>query len=173
MKPLGGKKLKDFLRQAERPPMGLVFVLQDVEDPVNVGAAFRIGDAVDVYELVFTGSTPYPPNETIHGIGRGAHRRVPWRYEETAADEITALRARGYTAFALETTPAARPYHEVEYPDKVCLVVGNEHHGVTKRTLEACDTAIYIPMFGKMQSLNVHVALAVVAYHCLVGSSRA
>ncbi|MEJ7653543.1 MAG: TrmH family RNA methyltransferase [Chloroflexia bacterium] len=116
---------------------------------------------------------PLPAQRDDTRRRQGAHRRVPWRYEETAADEITSLRSRGYTAFALETTPDARPYHEVEYPDKVCLIVGNEHHGVTKRTLEACDAAIYIPMFGKMQSLNVHVALAVVAYHCLVGSSRA
>ena len=59
------------------------------------------------------------------------------------------------------------PYHQIQYPEKICLVVGNEHHGVTKRTLAACDQAVYIPMYGKIHSLNVHVALGIVAYHSL------
>ena len=48
MKQLRGKPLKDFLKQAEPPQRELVFVLQDVQDPVNVGSAFRIADACGV-----------------------------------------------------------------------------------------------------------------------------
>ena len=51
--------------------------------------------------------------------------------------------------------------------DKVCVIVGNEYHGVTRRTLDACDHAIYLPMYGKIESLNVHVALGIAAYHIL------
>ncbi len=167
MRQLGGKRLKDFLRRDVRPPLDLVFVLQDLEDPVNVGAAFRIGDGVEVTELVLAGSTPCPPNETIHGVGRGTHRRVRWRHAESAQDAVLELRGLGYTCYALETTDASQAYHRVEYPEKVCLVVGNEHHGVTTRTLSACNGALYIPMYGRIHSLNAHVALAIVAYHCL------
>ena len=48
MKQLRGKPLKDFLKQASRPDRELIFILQDVEDPVNVGSAFRIADAAGV-----------------------------------------------------------------------------------------------------------------------------
>ncbi|MBW7959175.1 MAG: tRNA methyltransferase, partial [Candidatus Promineofilum sp.] len=48
---------------------------------------------------------------------------------------------------------------------KTCLVVGHEDHGITKATLAACDSAVFLPMYGKGLSLNVHVALAVVLYH--------
>jgi 23S rRNA (guanosine2251-2'-O)-methyltransferase len=164
MKQLTGQPLVNFLRQDKRPAIDLVFVLQDVEDPVNVGAAFRIADGCGAKEIVMTGSTPVPPHPTIAGIGRGMHRRIPWRYTKWAADALNEFRGKGYTTYAVEVASGAKPYHTVSYPAKVCLVVGNEHHGVTRRTMEAVDAAIYVPMYGKIESLNVHVALAIAAY---------
>lgn len=167
MKQLTGKALTDFLRRVTRPEIELAFVLQDVDDAVNVGAAFRIADACGARELILTGTSPTPPDATIAGIGRGTHRRVPWRHTSYASEAIGALKEQGYTGYALEVASGAVPYYEVEYPAKVCLVVGNEGFGVNKHTLAACDTAIYIPMYGKIKSLNVHVALGIIAFHIL------
>ena len=167
MKQLRDKELKQFLKQSQYPPVELVFVLQDVEDPVNVGACFRIADACRVNEIVLTGISATPPHPTIAGIGRGAHRRVRWHTTKHAADAIQTYKTEGYTGYALEVTSGAVPYHTAEYPEKVCLIVGNEYRGVSRRTLEACDAAIYLPMYGKVRSLNVHVALAVATYHIL------
>lgn len=167
MKQLRDKQLKQFLKQAEYPPVELVFILQDVEDPVNVGATFRIADACGVSEIVLAGISVTPPHPTIAGIGRGAHRRVQWHTMQHAADAIETYQTQGYTGYALEVTSGAVPYHTATYPEKVCLVVGNEYRGVSRRTLEACDEAIYLPMYGKVRSLNVHVALAVASYHIL------
>ena len=55
-------------------------------------------------------------------------------------------------------------HHTYTYPQKTCLIVGHEDHGVTKATLAECDDAVFIPMYGKGRSLNVHVALSIVAY---------
>jgi tRNA (guanosine-2'-O-)-methyltransferase len=171
VKQLTGKPLVDFLRKLERPEVQIVFILQDVEDPVNVGAAFRIADGCGAHEIVMTGSTPVPPHPTIAGIGRGMHRRIEWRYEKFAADAIASFKAQGYRSYALEVASGAEQYDDVSYPGKVCLVAGNEFHGVTRRTLDACDGAIYLPMYGKGESLNVHVALAIAAYY-IVHSHR-
>ena len=167
MKQLAGKALKDFLKNDDRPPIDVAIVLQDVADPVNVGAAFRISDACGATELVLTGLSPIPPDPTIHGVGRGTHRRVRWSYVKDASEALQRLRGEGYACYALEVSSNAVPYHQVDYPDKVCFVAGNEHHGVTNRTLAQCNGAIYIPMYGKIRSLNVHVALAIVSYHAL------
>ena len=70
---------------------------------------------------------------------------MKWSYKEQAADAILDLKAQGYVSCALEITAASVPYNETEYPDKLCLIVGHEDHGVTKRTLAACDMTIYIP----------------------------
>ncbi len=167
MKQLRGKSVKRFLKAAGAPAAELVFVLQDVEDAVNVGAAFRIADACGIREIVLAGISAHPPHPTIAGVGRGTHRRVPWHTTKYAASAVEKYREAGYVACALEVASDAVPYHTVAYPKKVCLIVGNEYRGVSQRTLDACDLAIYLPMYGKVRSLNVHVALAVATYHIL------
>ena len=167
MKQLRGKPLKDFLKQTSRPNRELIFLLQDVEDPVNVGSAFRIADAAGVRQLILTGISARPPHPLIRKVGRGRDRRVKWSYVEQAADAILDLKAQGYASCALEITAAAVLYNEAQYPDKLCLIVGHEDHGVTKRTLAACDMTVYLPMYGKGASMNVHVSLGIAAYHIL------
>jgi 23S rRNA (guanosine2251-2'-O)-methyltransferase len=168
MKPLIGTELKRFLRDYRRAhPSGydLVGVLQSVEYPYNVGSIFRLADGVGMRELVLTGITPTPPNPTIDKVGRYKSLKVPWRYEKDAVTALKGLREQGYRIVAVELAQDAVPYHEYEYPEKICLVVGHEDHGVTKATLGVCDGAVFVPMYGKGRSINVGMALGVVAFH--------
>jgi len=172
MRPLIGTELKRFLRDYRRahpPRRELVALLQSVEYPANVGSIFRLADGAGVSELVLTGITPTPPNATIDKVGRYKSLRLPWRYEAEPLVAIDGLRARGYGIVAVELTDDAVPYFDYDFPQKVCLVVGHEDHGVTKATLAACDAAVFVPMYGKGLSLNVHVALAVILYHLRAG----
>lgn len=174
MKPLIGTKLKRFLRDYRRLHQSqkeLTAVLQSIEYPANVGSAFRVADGVKLTELILTGITPTPPHPTIDKVGRFKSLRVPWRYEQDATVAIGQLKEQGYHVVALELAETAVPYHQYSYPDKTCVVVGHEDHGVTKATLAACDASVFIPMYGKGLSLNVHVALSVVLYHILHGDT--
>ncbi|MDP6981913.1 MAG: TrmH family RNA methyltransferase [Candidatus Latescibacterota bacterium] len=165
---LRGKALNQFLRTIE-PPAGLdmVFVLQDMQDPINVGSAFRIADAAGVRHMVLTGITTCPPHPLIKKVGRGRDRRIHWDYAEDAATALEGLRDEGYRCVAVELASDAQRFDRFDYPAKLALVVGHEDHGVTHRTLGACDGAVYLPMHGKGASLNVHVSLGIVAYHVL------
>ena len=168
MKPLLGTDLKRFIRDYKRQhPLthDLVLLLQSVEYPANVGSAFRVADGVGAKTVVLTGITPTPPHPTIDKVGRFKSLKVDWAYEKDPLMAISALKEEGYHIVAVELTDTAVPYHTYDYPEKVCLVVGHEDHGVTKATLNACETAVFIPMYGKGRSLNVHVALSIVAYH--------
>lgn len=168
MRTLYGTQLKRFHRDFRRKhPVkhDITVILQSVEYPVNVGSIFRIADAIQVEELILTGITPLPPNPTIAKVGRNKHRRVRWRYEKEVNKPIAELKDRGYRIFALEIAEGAKPYYEIDWPVKTCLIVGHEDHGVTRATLALCDDAVFIPMWGKGASLNVHVAFAVVAFH--------
>ena len=171
MKALRGTDLKRFHREMRKEYPAthhIAAILQSVEYPANVGSIFRIADAADLDELILAGITPTPDNPTVAKVGRGKHTRVPWRYVADAAEAIREVKAEGYRVYALELTAGASPYHTVEWPEKVCLVVGHEDHGVTKATLAMCDEAIFLPMWGKGASLNVHVALGIVVYQIRV-----
>ena len=170
MKPLIGTDLKRFLRdyrREHRPNRTLAAILQSVEYPINVGSIFRIADGADFADLYLTGITPTPPHPAIEKAGRGKDSRTPWSYHKEPLEAIQIARAQGYRIVAVELADGAVPYHRYEYPEKTCLVVGHEDHGVTKAVLAACDDAVFIPMYGQGLSLNVHVALAVVAFHAL------
>jgi tRNA G18 (ribose-2'-O)-methylase SpoU len=173
MKQLRGTPLKRFLRKLPPPPspVDLALVCQSVAYPVNVGSVFRIADALDATEVVLAGITPTPPHPKISKVGRDKDRRVPWRYVKQPEEALEDLKAEGYWIAALEVTDQCQPYYAVDYPHKVALVLGNEDHGVTRACLARCDTAVFVPMYGKGRSLNVHVSLAIVGYHLLHRSS--
>jgi 23S rRNA (guanosine2251-2'-O)-methyltransferase len=169
MKQLRGTQLKRFLRSLPPPPSPteLVIVCQSVAYPVNVGSIFRIADALNVAEVILTGITPKPPHPTISKVGRNKDQRVPWRFVERPEAALQELKDRGFWLAALEITDNCQPYYSVDYSRRLALVVGNEDHGVTRACLALCDAAIYVPMYGKGRSLNVHVSLAVVGYYLL------
>jgi tRNA (guanosine-2'-O-)-methyltransferase len=160
-----------FAEAARRyPPRSeLAFLLQSLEDPLNVGSLFRIADACGARELVFCGHTPVPPHPEIDRTARGHERRVPWRRIAAVEEAAVQLKQDGYHLVALETARGAQCYLEYPFPERVCLVLGNESEGVRPATLAHCDGAVYIPMYGKGPSLNVHVAAALVAYQVLLG----
>ncbi len=155
------------MRRLPDPATRIAFLLADVEDPVNVGSAFRIADACGADRMVLCGITARPPHKLIGKVGRGKDQRVTWEAAEDAVEAIGRMKADGWRTFALEITGSAQPYYEVEWPAKTCLVVGHEDHGVTKKVLAACDQTVFLPMYGKGASLNVHVALGVLAFHVL------
>ncbi|MGD2206229.1 MAG: TrmH family RNA methyltransferase [Anaerolineae bacterium] len=175
MKQLRGTPLKRFLRTLPAPPSPteLVIVCQSVAYPVNVGSIFRVADALDAAEVVLTGISPTPPHPTISKVGRRKHQRVPWRYQDRPEPVLEALREEGFWIAALEITSKCEPYYSLDYPRRVGLLLGNEEHGVSRACLALCDAAIFVPMYGKGKSLNVHVALAVVGYRILHGQPAA
>ncbi|MEE2831368.1 MAG: TrmH family RNA methyltransferase [Candidatus Latescibacterota bacterium] len=157
------KAARDFPPQAE-----VAFLLQSLEDPRNVGSLFRVADAVGARELVFTGKTPIPPHDEIDRTSRGHDRRVPWRRIADTHEAVAALKEEGYQVVALETARGTRPFLDFAWGDKVCLVLGNESNGVYAATLGQCDGAVFVPMYGKGPSMNVHVAAALVAYQVIL-----
>ena len=173
MKPLrktGIKRLYKEIAKTYPPRAQIAFLLQSLDDPVNVGALFRIADACAARELILTGDTPAPPHPGISLTARGCDRRIPWRHIQHVEEAAAILKTEGYHLVALEIADHAHVYTEYQYPEKVCLVLGSEGKGVWPKTLRLCDGVVFIPMYGKGPSLNVHVAAALVAYHILMTS---
>ena len=175
MLPLRKVEIRRLFEQAARdyPPQAqLAFLLQSMEDPRNVGSLFRVADAVGARELVFTGKTPTPPHEEIDRTSRGHDRRVPWRRIADTHEAVRGLQAEGYHVVAMETAQGTRCFLNYPFTDKVCLVLGNESNGVYPATLGLCDGAVFVPLYGKGPSMNVHVAAALVAYEAVLRGGR-
>ncbi len=172
MRPLKKVEIRRLFESAAalyRPQCEIAFLLQSFEDPLNVGSIFRVADACGASELIFSGTTPIPPHSEIERTGRGHERRISWRHIPRLEDALVLLRDEKYNLIALETTSESICYLDYKYPEKLCLVLGNESNGVYSSTLSYCDASVYIPMFGKGPSMNVHVAAALVAYRALLG----
>ena len=168
----GARQLQKRLREERPPRVELAFLLQDWTDAYNVGGLFRVADACGAAEVVLAGRTPAPPDPMISVTSLGNHRRVKWRHIERYEEAARKLKEEGWSLIAVEIAEDAEHYVEFEYPEKTCLVLGNEQNGVYGKVLQLCDGAVLIPMSGKGRSLNVHVAAAVVAFQALQGERR-
>lgn len=182
------RQLKKAYAEDHPPQRQFAFLLQDWTDPYNVGAMFRVADALGASELVMTGDTPEPeaegrtvrtepPQSKARGwqqrvVGRaqiavtsmGAHRRIPWRKVKDHEQAAIEMKEAGWTLVAVEIAEGAVPYSEFAFPEKLCLVLGQEQRGMYDKVLKLCAAAVYIPMAGKGRSLNVTHAAAVVGF---------
>jgi 23S rRNA (guanosine2251-2'-O)-methyltransferase len=142
----------------------ICIVLQDVNDPVNIGSIFRTADGCQA-SLMLTGTTPTPPNPQISLAARGLERHVPWEYAADFAEVVAYLKGQGFTVVGVELTPDAVDFAQFKPDnDKIALVLGNEALGIYKKNIPFIDSFIFIPMLGKGPSLNVNVAAAIAAY---------
>ena len=158
---------KDYKGEHE-PQIEIAFLLQDWDDPYNVGGMFRVADACGAKELVMTGKTPMPPHPQIHVTSMGHHRRIKHRHFKVHEEAALALKAEGYALIAIEIAEGAVPHVEFDYPSKVAFILGNEVNGVYNSVMKHRDGAVYVPMLGKGRSMNVHVSAAVVAFEALL-----
>ena len=138
----------------------------DVGIASNVGALFRLADALGIEHLHLAGATPVPPDPKIRKTSRSAERHVAWSYEADALAVVAALRRDGWRVVALELSTRSVPLasFEVAPGDRVCLVVGAEDAGVSQALLEVADATVHIAMRGHNSSMNVATACAIAAY---------
>jgi tRNA G18 (ribose-2'-O)-methylase SpoU len=142
----------------------LVALLDNVRSLWNVGSMFRTADACGVAELTLAGITGSPPRDAISKTALGAEQAVAWRYRAEALDALRELRGEGWVPVALETGAAGVALPDLEWPERTCLVVGNENRGVSPEVLAACPLRVSIPMCGVKDSLNVAVAFGIAVY---------
>ena len=164
---------------ASRHP--IYVVLDNVRSLLNVGAVFRVCDAVQVERLYLCGITshparpddPRPPwviQRAERALAKTAIRAldaVPWEYQPQAAALISELKARGVEIVAVEQTPTSVDYTRARYQSPIALVFGHERDGIATPLLAQADQTIEIPMHGEGGSLNVAVAAGIVVYEVL------
>lgn len=147
-----------------------VYVIVDnVLDTYNIGAIFRLCDAVAVEKVYLCAGTETPPNHRIKKASINTTEWVDWEYTSTAAEAIKDLRLKikDIQVVAIEQNERSVPYDNVDYQFPVALIVGHETDGVSKEALDASDVIAEMPMWGVNISLNVMVSLGIVLYQVM------
>jgi tRNA G18 (ribose-2'-O)-methylase SpoU len=157
---------KNELFRLQRFPV--VTILENIRSLYNVGSMFRTADAARIAYMYLCGYTPYPPRKEIEKTALGSTESVPWEHSTKPQQVIKMLKNQGFVIAALEHTTTSVAYTTYTYSYPLCIVVGNEVHGVSDDVLAMCDAAIEIPMFGIKHSLNVAVAYGIVVYHAVM-----
>ena len=145
----------------------MVVIADNIRSAHNVGALFRTSDGAHIRHLYLCGITCTPPRTDIRKTSLGAEESVPWSHEPDAAALIDRLKGEGYQVVMLEHTTDSLHYRQAEYQFPLCLVVGNEYHGIQDHLVPLGDMAVEIPMLGIKQSLNVSVAYGIAVYEIL------
>lgn len=138
-------------------------VLENIHDPHNVSAIFRTCDAVGIpkVSLVYT-------IEKFPKIGKkssaSAFKWVEREKYKSIENCYSELRKDGFKIYASSIGKDSKTIYELDLSQKVAIVLGNEHRGVSEEASQLADERIMIPMFGMVQSLNVSVAAAIILY---------
>ena len=143
-----------------------LILLENVQDPGNVGTVLRTLDAAGFDGCIFTPgcADPYGP-KTLRAT-MGSTFRVPMCTVPDAAEAAKALAESGYAVIgaALDGEPF---YERGRLPDKLCVIIGNEGQGMTRETLAECTHRYRLPMRGGAESLNAAVAAAIFMYELM------
>lgn len=144
----------------------ITIILDNVLDTYNVGAIFRLADAVAAEKVILCGETLTPPNTRIKKASINTTGWVSWEYAETAVAASTKLKTLNskLSIIAVEQDPRSKPFDQVSYDFPLAIVVGHETNGVSKDVLDIADIIVELPMWGVNTSLNVMVSLGIVLY---------
>lgn len=147
----------------------IYIILDDVLDTYNVGAIFRLADAVAVKKVILCGQTETPPNTRIKKASINTTEWVEWQYASSATEAIAKLKIRNekLKIVAIEQNPGSVPFQKAEYTFPIAFVVGNETTGVSQEVLDIADQIVELPMWGVNKSLNVMVSLGIVLYEVM------
>jgi TrmH family RNA methyltransferase len=146
-------------------PRPLVVVLEGVEKPGNLGAILRTADAVGAAAVVVCDPRCDLWNPNVIRASVGTVFTVP-SVTTTSDRAISRLHARGLR-IAAATPEGATPLWDAALEGPLALVFGTEHEGLGAAWLAAADVRVQIPMRGQNDSLNVSVAVGVLAYEAL------
>lgn len=160
--------VREYLDETEAsrgvPGQRLLLVLDEVQDPHNLGAVIRVAEAIGAGVAVpERGSAPL--SETVSRSSAGAVERVPIFRVKNLRRFLDHLKNEGFRVIGLD--PEGRDYFELDLTGDLALVLGAEGKGMRRLVREGCDELGKLPMMGKVASLNVSTAASAAGYEAV------
>lgn len=144
----------------ERP---LCMILEDLQDPGNVGTILRTAEGAGVTGILLSRSTVDVFNPKTIRSTMGSVYRMPFVYVDDLCDALPELKARGIMTYAAHLK-GENAYDGEDYSKGTAFFVGNEGNGLSEHLSRQADRLIRIPMEGKVESLNAAIASSILMY---------
>ena len=157
------EELLEKVKDTEAP---LVLVLDQIQDPHNLGAILRTADAVGVVGVVIPKHQSAGLNETVAKTSAGAIERVSVSRVTNLARSMEQLQEAGLWLMGL-SLKGEQSHFQANLTGSIGLVIGNEHKGLRPNIEKHCDLLLKIPMQSDLQSLNASVSAALGMYEVL------
>jgi|SRR5215471_3877689 len=155
-------ELEDVLKN-KRGQYSFLALLDGIEDPHNLGAIIRTAEAAGADGIVIPERRAAGVTATVVKASAGASEYLPVAKVTNISRTIEEIKSRNIWTVGLDER-GTQFYDQIDYKMDCALVLGAEGHGLHQHVREKCDFLVSIPMLGKVPSLNVSVAAAVVMY---------
>lgn len=151
--------LTDLLKKTD----GVFVVLEDLQDPGNLGTIIRTGEGAGIAGVIMSRDTVDIFNPKTIRATMGSIYRVPFVYVPDLGEAITKLQRADITVYAAHLKGTAY-YNAYDYKKGSAFLIGNEGNGLKEETADMADTYIKIPMAGQVESLNAAIAASLLMY---------
>ncbi|WP_054261825.1 23S rRNA (guanosine(2251)-2'-O)-methyltransferase RlmB [Propionispora sp. 2/2-37] len=165
--PVAYAELEDILKRAEeqgQPPF--IVLLDELEDPHNVGAILRTADATGVHGVLLPKRRSCPLSGTVARTSAGAVEYVPVARIGNIGQTIERLKKIGFWIVGADME-GEKNYYEADLSGPLAIIIGSEGKGLGRLVKEQCDFLVRIPMRGQINSLNASVACSLLMYEVL------
>lgn len=141
----------------------LILVLENIQDPGNLGTMLRSGEGAGVTGIILSKGSADIYNPKVIRSTMGSIFRMPFIYVENVPEVLDQLKANGIHTYAAHLK-GQKNYDEFDYTKPTAFLIGNEGNGLTKETADAADTYILIPMKGEVESMNAATSSAILTF---------
>ena len=152
------QSLGDFL--AEDTKQHFFLILDEVQDPHNLGASFRIASAFDLSGIIVPKNNSVGITPVVSKVASGAVNHIPFFSVTNLSRTIDLLKEHNFFIYAADGYSELSIYDQ-SFSGNVALVMGSEGKGIRRLTKDKCDLTFSIPMSGSIESLNVSVATGI------------
>ncbi len=149
--------------QEDQGAAPLILVLENIQDPGNLGTMLRSGEGAGVTGVILSKGCADIYNPKVIRSTMGSIFRMPFIYVESVPEILKTLGKSGIHTYAAHLK-GTKNYDEFDYTKPTAFLIGNEGNGLTKETADAADTYILIPMKGEVESMNAATSSAILTF---------
>lgn len=159
------KELKTFIEEVSNKEQSLVLILDAIEDPQNFGSILRAAECFGVDAVIHSKNRGTSITPTVRKVSMGASELLDIITVSNIVDAARRLKQAGFWIVVAEANPALQHLKSFSVPPKCALVLGSEGKGIQNLMSKSSDFQVFIPLVGRIESLNVGQACSVLLYH--------